>query len=92
MGYTAYLASRCHSSDYVLSTEECPRFNRAPQAVKGEVQEGESLLQKYGEPSPAPHLGLRRNFLLWGRGLLCGFRFFDDGGLLLRFTRRFLLL
>ena len=37
----------------------------------GEVQGGGSLLQKFGEPLPAPPLGLRRNFLLG-----CG----GDGG------------
>jgi hypothetical protein len=28
---------------------------RSAAATKGKVQEGESLLQKLGEPSPAPH-------------------------------------
>jgi hypothetical protein len=38
-----------------------------PQAVKGKVHEGKSLLQKFGEP-----LDLSCNFLLGWCGLLCG--------------------
>jgi len=43
---------------------------KAPQAEKGKVQEGESLLQKSGEPLPAPHWVYAAIFFLGGAAFL----------------------